>query len=326
MTDILIHSPFPAQASQGNSVTADRLERILKASGFSVSMEEEIYRGGDAKSMIALNARRSAEAVGDFMAAHPESRIMVVLTGTDINHPEMQEEGSPTRHTMECADALVVLHEEDVEHVPPSLRSKTSCIYPSVQLADGLRHRAGERDVDDLFWVLLAGNLRPVKNPGLVVATARLLPRDTNIRIVSYGDAEEPVADEMRCASEDLVSFDWRGKVDHARLIGEMEQAHVLLNASLQEGGANAICEAITLGLPVVASHIRGNIGMLGRTYDGYFPSDDAHSLAGLLQRCASDPEFYGGLKNQIASRASLFSYNREEESWSDLVRAQLSQ
>ena len=48
---------------------------------------------------------------------------------------------------------------------------------------------------------------------------------------------------------------------------------HLLVIASRMEGGANVIVEAITSGVPVIASDISGNIGMLGEHYPGLFRS-----------------------------------------------------
>jgi glycosyltransferase involved in cell wall biosynthesis len=41
--------------------------------------------------------------------------------------------------------------------------------------------------------------------------------------------------------------------------------------ASHMEGGANVIIEAVCAGVPVLASDIGGNRGMLGDDYAGYF-------------------------------------------------------
>jgi glycosyltransferase involved in cell wall biosynthesis len=67
------------------------------------------------------------------------------------------------------------------------------------------------------------------------------------------------------------------------------------------EGGANVVCEALRIGVPVLASRISGNVGLLGALYAGYFPLEDEHALARLVTRAATDPAYYRTLKNQIA-------------------------
>jgi glycosyltransferase involved in cell wall biosynthesis len=74
------------------------------------------------------------------------------------------------------------------------------------------------------------------------------------------------------------------------------------------------------MGLPVVASAISGNIGMLGEDYAGLFPSNDLGALVNMLEKTANGLEFYALLKKQLATRAPLFTYAQESESWQDLL------
>ena len=321
MNDILIHSPFSRQSSQGNSVTADRLEKILSESGFSVVMGTGTDQVSAARCLIALNARRSAQVVASFQSQYPGQPVIVILTGTDINHPEMQDSDSPTRKTMEVADALVALHEAELESVPMSLRGKTHVIYPSVRLPVGLHHQASHSSP---LRVVMAGNIRPEKNTLLAAEACSILGETVDVKIDSYGEATGDTAEEMRRASRQIGNFCWHGRLPHADLLKKMQYAHLLLNTSTQEGGANAICEAVCLGLPVLASRIKGNIGMLGETYSGFFPSEDAQALASLLSRCATDAEYYDSLKKQIIARAPLFSYENEFKAWVALVNSML--
>ncbi len=90
--------------------------------------------------------------------------------------------------------------------------------------------------------------------------------------------------------------------------------------SSVMEGGANVIIEAVACGVPVVASRIPGNIGMLGHDYDGYFPLGDAAQLALLLERTSRDAGFLNHLRQQCALRAALFAPARERAEVSKLV------
>jgi glycosyltransferase involved in cell wall biosynthesis len=82
--------------------------------------------------------------------------------------------------------------------------------------------------------------------------------------------------------------------------------------SSKMEGGANVIIEAVTSGVPVLASDISGNRGMLGEDYAGYFPLGDSIKLAQLIDRAATDTKFYSRLQAQCAARAPLFAPERE--------------
>ena len=66
------------------------------------------------------------------------------------------------------------------------------------------------------------------------------------------------------------------------------------------KGGANVVSEAIMAGLPVIASKIDGNVGLLGADYQGYYPTEDTLALAKLLMRLETDKGFFKALSAQV--------------------------
>jgi glycosyltransferase involved in cell wall biosynthesis len=95
--------------------------------------------------------------------------------------------------------------------------------------------------------------------------------------------------------------------------------------ASRMEGGANVIIEAVTCGVPVLASDISGNRGMLGEDYAGYFPVGDVQALAHLVERSATDRDFDALLRRQCAARAALFAPQAEQAALLDLLASLLT-
>jgi glycosyltransferase involved in cell wall biosynthesis len=69
------------------------------------------------------------------------------------------------------------------------------------------------------------------------------------------------------------------------------------------EGGAHVVTEAIAIGVPVIASDIPGNRGLLGDDYPGYYPVRDAKALALILQKAEFEPSFYKSLEARIKKR-----------------------
>ena len=59
--------------------------------------------------------------------------------------------------------------------------------------------------------------------------------------------------------------------------------------------------------MPVLASRIDGNVGLLGDDYDGYFAVGDAAALAALMRRFRADAAFAAHLRAQCAAREPLF-------------------
>jgi glycosyltransferase involved in cell wall biosynthesis len=88
--------------------------------------------------------------------------------------------------------------------------------------------------------------------------------------------------------------------VPHARALKWLASSHAMVISSRLEGGANVVCEALRIGVPVLASHIAGNSGLLGASYPGYFPLEDEKALAQLMRRASSDAAFYQRLKRAV--------------------------
>ena len=85
--------------------------------------------------------------------------------------------------------------------------------------------------------------------------------------------------------------YHWVGEVPRWQVRQEMARARAMVISSRQEGGANG-SEAIMAGLPVIASKINGNVGLLGADCQGYFPTEDTLALAKLPMRLETDKEF----------------------------------
>ena len=86
------------------------------------------------------------------------------------------------------------------------------------------------------------------------------------------------------------------------------------------EGGANVLSEAIAADLPVRASNIAGNVGILGRDYSGLFRVGDTSEVAFLMVRAEADRRFVSKLRDRITRLAPLFDPKREQDAWSTLL------
>src|SRR5678815_4560739 len=108
---VLIVSPAAASANNGNWHTAARWQRFLApVAEASIRGPGEAVVPGDADLLIALHARRSAEAIERWRAARPAAPLAVVLTGTDL-YRDLDQHDARARHSLECASRVVVLQE-----------------------------------------------------------------------------------------------------------------------------------------------------------------------------------------------------------------------
>jgi glycosyltransferase involved in cell wall biosynthesis len=120
--------------------------------------------------------------------------------------------------------------------------------------------------------------------------------------------------------NETLEHYQWIGEVSHADALKALSQSRLMVISSRMEGGAHVVSEAIALGVPVIASDIPGNRGLLGDDYLAYYPVGDEAELASLLYRTETMPDFYSALKKQIDIRRDLVSPDREMQSIQELM------
>ena len=78
--------------------------------------------------------------------------------------------------------------------------------------------------------------------------------------------------------------------------------------------------EAIVAGVPILASRVAGNVGILGRDYGGLFTAGDTKQLARLLSRAESESEFLAQLRSRIQKLGPFFDPAHEEKAWASLI------
>jgi len=313
MKIILITPPGPSTRT-GNAVAALRWARILRSLGHGVAIAAD-YRDGSVDAMVAIHAWRSADAIRRFKNRHPDRPLIVQLSGTDIYH-YLNEEPVRTLRSMELADRLVALNSLAWRVVPKRFRKKLRVILQSARKPTAPR-QLSRRRID----ICVIGHLRDVKDPLRAAEAARLLPPASRVRIVQIGRAYN--AEWTAKATAEMAAnprYVWRDDVPRAAVQKLLRQSHAMVLSSLSEGGANVISEALVAGVPVLASRMDGNVGLLGDNYPAYFPVGNTKVLARLLQRIEGDRRFVTTLRRAIARRAPLFRPEREVAAWRRLL------
>lgn len=300
---VMIVSPALAPANNGNWQTAWRWSRMLHPD-FDTQIASQ-WDGEDAAVLIALHARRSAASVERWSQANGPRGLVVVLTGTDL-YRDIQSDASAQR-SLQVAGRLVVLQELGPMALPVAMRRKTTVVFQSaprrLTLPKTTRH----------LRALMVGHLRDEKDPLTYVRAARRLADRSEILFDHIGEALDPeLGRTCSAAGAQLRHYRWLGGLAHGVTRARIQRAHVLVHASMMEGGAHVILEAVQSGTPVLASRIDGNVGMLGQDYAGYFALGDDAGLASLLRRCHDDGDFLPYLRRQCQARAQLFEPARE--------------
>jgi putative glycosyltransferase (TIGR04348 family) len=306
---IAIISPALANANNGNWQTAWRWARHLRER-YSVILEPSWDPAASniaPDAVIALHARRSAAVIAALAEHRPSLPIALVLTGTDLYRDIRHD--ADARRSLDLATCLVVLQEAGLDELGPEYRQKASVIYQSApSLKPAARSLQRKR-----FEVVMIGHLRDEKDPAIFMRAATLTGA-TGVRYTHVGGAlDEALGAQAEATQHATSQYRWLGNQPHGKTRQLLKRADLMAICSKMEGGANVIIEAVTSGVPVVASDISGNRGMLGADYAGYFPLGDAAALAALIERAAADPAFHARLKEQCATRASLFAPEREK-------------
>jgi putative glycosyltransferase (TIGR04348 family) len=243
----------------------------------------------------------------------PAAPLIVVLTGTDL-YRDIESDTS-AQASLEAADRLIVLNQLGTESLPLNLKSKARVVLQSCTARKTLPK------TDRHLRALMVGHLRPEKSPHTYFDAARLLVGRSDIQLDHIGAALDPALGlQASSVMADNPRYRWLGGLAHAATRQRIQAAHVLVHPSRMEGGAHVVIEAMRSGTPVLASHIDGNVGLLGKSYDGYFPVDDAFVLASLLQRLRDEPAMLLHWQRQCEERAPLFDPHQESAALHALI------
>jgi len=313
MKIILITPPGPSTRT-GNAVAALRWARILRRLGHRVTIAAN-YEDEFADAMVAIHAWRSAEAIRRFKIRYPQHPLILQLSGTDI-YQYIKEDAEPTLRSMELAERLVALNSLAWRVVPNRFRKKLRVIFQSARRSTAPRELS-RRHID----LCVIGHLRDVKDPLRAAEAARLLPPASRVRVVQIGRAYS--ADWAAKATAEMAAnprYLWRDDVPRAAVQSLLRRSHAMVLSSISEGGANVISEAIVAGVPILASRMDGNVGLLGADYPAYFPVGDTRALARLMRRIEVDRRLVVTLRRAIARREPLFRPEREVAAWRELL------
>jgi putative glycosyltransferase (TIGR04348 family) len=317
---VCIVTPAMADANNGNWQTARRWARFLTplANVRIVRQWPDSDMACSDHALLALHARRSADSIAHWHDARGTHGLGVVLTGTDLYRDIL--ENPAAQRSLNLAQCLVVLQDQGPKALPAAVRHKARIVFQSCSARKPVVKRT------DHIRAVMVGHLRQEKTPQTLLDAAYLLGGHPDIRIDHIGQALDPALGRSAYETTlNVPNYRWLGGLTHEATRRRIQHAHVLVHTSQMEGGAHVIMEAVRSGTPVLASHVPGNVGMLGTQYMGYFPWSDAQALAALLQTCLAGQHRQDGgllslLTRQCAERALLFSPAAERAALRQLV------
>ncbi len=309
-------TPVGKGSLAGNRATATRWARMLRREGLRVTLATE-YSSGKPDLMIALHAWRSYRSIERFRRQCPDKPLIVALTGTDI-YRFQRTDPEETVFSMEVADALIGLHDRVRDDIPNTFHEQLHTVFQSAEPLPC--HRP---PVKSWFDVCVVGHLREEKDSLRTAWAALELPSDSRVRVIQAGKAHN---DKWRALAEaEMLAnqrYQWRGEIPRWQVRRLMAQSRAMVISSVMEGGANVVSEACVAGLPVIASDIPGNRGLLGEDYPGYYPVGNTAALAGRLSEIERNPDYLERLRAHCEHRASLFTEASERQALVQVVNA----
>ena len=306
-------TPAAPGSLNGNRVTANRWARILRELGHDVVVNQA-YDDEEFDLLVAIHALRSASAVMRFRDRFPDRPVVVLLAGTDVYGPLYDGHGLAV---LQAADRLVTLQRCAIDELSLEHRSKARTIVQSAEPTPG----AGPSPHARHFDVAVIGHLRLVKDPFLTAKATRNLPVDSHIRVLQAGEPlEAGMARRASVLTRDHPRYNWLRGLPAWRTRRLLKRSHVMVISSISEGGANVVSEAVVDRVPILASRMPGNTGLLGDGYPGYFSVGSFAELRRLLLRCERERPFLDGLRDAVDELRLLLTRDRERQEWSALI------
>ncbi len=306
---VAIVTPSFLPAVRGNAVTVQRIESGLRRHGVEVAVvsldavpdrraAEERLRAFQPDVVHGFHAFQTGPLVTEAAAALGVPAL-ITITGTDVNHDLFDPARRPAVvRALERARAVVVFHEAmgaKLGRELPALRDKIRAIGQSVQCEEerfDLRARLGAGR--DAFLFFLPAGVRRVKNVLYAVGPLeRLRASHPGVRLVVAGPVLEAAEGErLQDAAAGRPWVHYLGALSHGEICACLKTVDVVLNTSVSEGGmSNAILEAMSASVPVLASDIEGNRTIIDDGVDGLLFADE-ESFVAKAERLIADPVF----------------------------------
>src|SRR6266513_2571313 len=146
--------------------------------------------------------------------------------------------------SLALADRLITLQPMAAAELAAPLRRKVRVVVQSS--ATTLR----QDPVAKQFRVCVIGHLRAEKDPLRIVAALSYLD---DIQVIHLGAAlDESLGRQALAAMQRDSRYRWLGGVPPARALAWLASSHAMVISSRMEGGANVVCEALRVGVPVL--------------------------------------------------------------------------
>ncbi len=201
-----------------------------------------------------------------------------------------------------AADAVIVTTPELATHVAGKVGEGKVHLIPNG--VDTTLFRPAARPPSPVKNVLFVGRLAAQKNLSILIEAAGKLVGRFSLRLTFVGDG--PLRGCLEASARRVnVPLGFVPFVDHRKLPALFAEADAFVLPSYIEGHPKVLLEAMSCGVPCVASDVEGNRTIVSDGETGLlFDPGDADGLAERLERLFTEEEFARGLGERGRSRA----------------------
>jgi glycosyltransferase involved in cell wall biosynthesis len=341
---IALVTPYYYPSVRGNAITVERIASGLRDRGHLVEVYSlEVFenrreipsaiRAFDPNLIHGFHAFMTGNLVVE-EARRLDVRAVITITGTDVNvdlfHPERR---GRVVEALGRAQGIGVFHESIQKKLlreHPELDGKVRVIRQTVacdEKPDDYRARWGLGPQHIVFF--FPAGIRRVKNLTFCIPPlSRLQARHPDLRALYAGPIVEE--EEGKRLLSLLAGNRWArylGAVPHEEICSMLREVDVVVNSSLSEGGmSNALLEAMSRGVAVLASDIEGNRSIIVDEVDGLLLTSE-EECEQKVERLIRDPDLRRRLGRQAKAKIEKeFSLEREidayERFYHDLVES----
>ncbi len=215
-------------------------------------------------------------------------------------------------------DVLITINQEDYHRAQRKIRAKRIEYVPGVGIDTG-KFCCGAVDVqakrtelgygEQDFLILTVAEMTPNKNHITVLRALSLLKDKEEFKNIHYLICGRGVT---RASLEDSANA--LGISDHVNFLGYRTDAPQLYRCSdmfafvsFREGLSVALMEAMSCGMPILCTRIRGNTDLIEDNVSGIFTENNPQAVADNILRLYRDPEFRKSLGQHASQKVTLF-------------------
>jgi len=280
-----------------------------------VSRLREVLRAGRPELLLSFLTKNN------LLASIATAGLPIRWIACERNNPERQGANPLWNALLKLAyrgaDAIVCQTSAVRRCFPPAVRSRL-CVIPNPIAPSDLK------PIDSGSRLVAVGRLDRQKGFDILIdAFARVASDHPQWQLHIWGEGPEQADLERRIADHLLTDrIILRGV--SARPRGWIEEADVFVLSSRYEGFPNVLGEALSAGLPVIATDCDfGPSEMLSHGIDGWLvPPEQPAALVSALNRVLGDATLRSGLASRAGAAAERFAPPGVMARWDRLIEA----